>query len=101
MTAIRTHDNSTIFPSPRWLDLDGKSNNLLQKYIMTFSKGARKRAGMNLAYAEIYLTVAALFTRGRFMFELFENDASDVETVRDGFNPFPRQDSKGIRLLVN
>lgn len=107
MTAILTHDNPTIFPSPRtfipdrWLHLDGQLNNCLQKYIMPFSKGARNCVGMNLAYAEIYLTVAAIFTPGRFRFELFETDASDVETVHDWFNPFPRQNSKGVRLLIN
>lgn len=56
---------------------------------------------MNLAYAEMYHTVAAIFAPGRFQFELFETDSSDVETAHDWFNPFPKQDSKGIRLLVN
>lgn len=107
MTAILTHDNPKIFPSPqtfipdRWLGPDGNINSRLQKYIMTFGKGARNFVGMNLAYAEMFLTVAAMFMPGRFRFELFETDASDVETVHDWFNPFPRQDSKGIRLLIN
>lgn len=101
------HDNPTIFPSPRtfipdrWLDLDGKPNTRLQKYIIPFSRGSRQCVGMNLAYAEMYHTVAAIFAPGRFQFELFETDSSDVETAHDWFNPFPKQDSKGIRLLVN
>lgn len=107
MTGMLTHDNPTIFPSPktfipdRWLDRDDKPNNRLQKYITPFSRGSRQCVGMNLAYAELYLTVAAIFAPGRFQLELFESDFSDVETVHDWFNPFPRQDSKGIRLLVN
>lgn len=106
MSAILIHENPTIFPSPRtfipdrWLNADGRPDNRLQKYIMSFSKGSRNCIGMNLAWAEMYLTVAAMFTPGRFRFQLFETDDSDLEIVHDWFNPFPRQDSKGVRLLI-
>ena len=55
----------------------------------------------SLAYAEFYLTVAALFGPGGFDLTLFETTIDDVETVHDFFHPFPREDSKGIRMLIN
>lgn len=54
----------------------------------------------SLAYAEIYLTLAMVFAPGRFNLELFETDASDVETVHDDFTPSQRRDSPGPRILV-
>lgn len=101
MTGMLTHDNPTIFIPDRWLDRDDKPNNRLQKYLTPFSRGMRQRVGINLAYAELYFTVAGMFAPGGFRFELFETDSSDVKIAHDWFNPFPRQDSKGIRLLVN
>lgn len=56
---------------------------------------------ISLAYCELYLTVAAVFAPGRFHFELFETDDTDVEIAHDFFIPYFRQDSKGIRVLVN
>lgn len=56
---------------------------------------------MHPTYAELYLTFTAMFTPGKFRFELFETDASNVETVQDWFNQLPTKDSKGIRLLVS
>jgi hypothetical protein len=32
--------------------------------------------------------------------ELFETDESYVKVVRDYFNPFPGDDSNGVRVLV-
>jgi len=49
--------------------------------------------GINLAYAEIYLTLAAVFQR--FDLELVETTREDVDIVHDFFHPSPRLDSKG------
>jgi len=54
----------------------------------------------SLAHCEIYLTLAAMFTPGRFSFDLFETDITDVETPHDFFSPCYRLDSKGIRIVV-
>lgn len=35
-----------------------------------------------------------------FEFELYETDKSDVEFAHDFFLPFPKLDSKGVRVLV-
>jgi len=54
----------------------------------------------SLAYCELYLTLAAIFAPGRFGFELFETDITNVEIAHDFFNACYRTDSKGIRMLV-
>jgi cytochrome P450 len=54
--------------------------------------------GLNLAYAELYLTVAAIFSR--FDLELFETTDRDVEVVSDGFIGRRPADSRGIRVKV-
>ncbi|KAH7407904.1 cytochrome P450 [Cadophora sp. MPI-SDFR-AT-0126] len=64
MTIPLLHHNPTIFPSPstfsptRWLD-----NPQLDKYLFAFSKGPRGCVGLNLAWAQMYLVVAALVGR--------------------------------------
>lgn len=50
----------------------------------------------SLAYAELYLTYAAVFRR--YEFELFKTDQSDVDLAHDFFLPSPKLDSKGIRV---
>ena len=69
MTSVLIHDNPEIFPEPfefrpeRWLE-EGQQR--LQKYLVSFSKGTRMCAGMNLAYAEMYLALAGVFKRFDF-----------------------------------
>ncbi len=100
MSAIFMHDNPEKFPDPhtfrpeRWLG----GGDRLEKYLVNFSKGTRQCLGMNLAYAEIYLTLAAVFRR--FEFELFETTREDVEVYHDFFNPQPKLGSKGVRVMV-
>jgi cytochrome P450 len=102
MTSIFMHDNPEYFPNPevfnpdRWLKAD--SERRLSKYLVNFSKGTRSCLGMNLAKAEIVLTLAAVFHR--FDMELYETDRSDVDIVHDYFNPSPKDDSKGVRVLI-
>ncbi|KAI9764141.1 MAG: hypothetical protein M1840_008701 [Geoglossum simile] len=86
MTAILLHENPTVFPKPgvfrpeRWLDT-AFSKKRLDRYLVPFSKGTRVCAGMNLAYAGVYITLATVF--GRFEMELFETDRGDVDIVHD------------------
>ncbi|KAI9883898.1 MAG: hypothetical protein M1823_004311 [Watsoniomyces obsoletus] len=102
MTSVFTHEDPTLFPEPkrfnpdRWLDQEkGKGK---EKYLMNFSKGTRTCLGMNLAYAELYMTLAAIFRR--FDLELFETSYEDVKLVHDFFNPCAKLDSKGVRVHV-
>lgn len=103
MTSILLHDNQDLFPEPkvfrpeRWLQPGAQR---LEKYLVNFSKGSRACLGQNLARAEIPLTLAAVFG-GRFDFELFETDRSDVDLKHDLFNPCSKLDSKGVRVTIN
>ncbi|KAL5358851.1 cytochrome P450 [Aspergillus floccosus] len=70
MSAWSVHFNEDIwgpdareFHPERWLVEDAKS---LERYLVTFSKGARICLGINLAYAEIRLALAQLFRRFTF-----------------------------------
>jgi len=101
MTSVLTHDNTTIFPNPRTFDPERFIEHpQLKKYLVPFSRGSRQCAGLNLAYAELYLTLAAVFAPGRARFQLWETDTSDVETKHDFLNTSPRLDSKGIRVTL-
>lgn len=55
---------------------------------------------LNLAHAELRLVLYAMFGPAGVKMELFETDESDVKVVRDYFNPFPKDDSGGMRVLV-
>ena len=99
MTSIMVHDNPLLFPDPRTFEPERFLRQPeLKRYLLTFSKGTRQCVGMNLAYAEFYLGLAAVFAPGRFKIKLFETDVSDVETKHDFINTSPRLDSKGIRV---
>ncbi|KAF3914190.1 hypothetical protein ABW20_dc0100747 [Dactylellina cionopaga] len=71
------HMNPTVFPDPfkwnpeRWLAPDTKE---MEQYFMPFSRGARICIGLNLAWAELPLTLAKLIRR----FEVsYTNDFKD------------------------
>src|SRR4051812_47583996 len=85
-------------------------NPRLDKYLVPFSKGTRQCIEMNLAYAEQYITLAAIFrqygsvnVRGQGdlgYLELYETTARDVEIVGDAFIPMMAPESKGVRICV-
>ncbi|KAF4884779.1 Cytochrome P450 monooxygenase BOT1 [Colletotrichum fructicola] len=79
--AIRTiHDNPDIFPEPerfipeRWLGENGWE---LEKWFVPFSKGTRACIGLNVAYTEMYLCLANLFTR--FNMSLYKTDDNTTQ----------------------
>lgn len=100
MTPYMMHMNPTIFPDPqefrpeRWLQ-----NDSLKRFFMPFGKGTRTCSGSNVVYAEMHLTLAALFRR--FELRLFETTRADVDLVHDFIGGFPRLDSKGVRVTVH
>ena len=102
MSGFMIHINPAIFPEPqefrpeRWLKQDSTAR--LQKYLISFSKGTRACQGINFAYAELYLTLAAVFRR--LNLELYQTTRADVDVVHDFLVGVPRLDSKGIRVTV-
>ena len=100
-TTVCIHTDATVFPDPwafkpeRWF---GKEGTERRKYLMSFNKGARQCIGINLAYAELYLAVAAAT---RFDMALYETDESDVRFKHDFHAAFPKLDSKGVRATVH
>lgn len=113
MTPMVMHLDPAIFPSPqafdpqRWIpssDTSEEREHLRRKrsHLVPFSKGTRSCAGMWLAYAELYLMLGTLFAPGGVgrQMELFETKVEDVQCVHDFFNPSPRLDSLGMRVVL-
>jgi cytochrome P450 len=80
----------------------------MDRYLVVFSKGPRACVGLNLAWAELYFTVAAVLARyggednesGRKM-RLWKTTVEDVQAVHDFFVPAPRLESEGVRVIVS
>jgi cytochrome P450 len=111
MTSVLIHHDESIFPDSRkFLPERWIGHPTLVKYLFSFGKGTRMCIGMNLAYAEIYLALARIFTEygskdardeGDVGYlELFETTAWDVELTKDVFVPVARDGSKGVRITV-
>lgn len=93
-----------IFPDPwsfnpdRWLEAEAQGKRL-DRYLVTFAKGNRSCVGINIAYSEMYLGVAALVSR--YDMELYDFDRKrDLEIVRDTFVGLPTKESRGVRAKV-
>ena len=93
-----------IFPDPlqfhpeRWIEAEEKGFPL-QRYMVSWGKGSRSCVGINLAWAELYLTLA--YVIARFDMELFDTTIErDVHIDRDFFVGVPKAESKGIRVKV-
>lgn len=103
MSALQMHTDPAHFPDPqtykpeRWLEA---GNTTLDRYLVHFSKGTRQCLGQPLAWAEMHLGLANMCAPGRFEFELFETDLSDVKIEHDFFVAYPRLDTKGVRVSV-
>ncbi|MCJ1359966.1 MAG: hypothetical protein MMC33_009969 [Icmadophila ericetorum] len=104
MTTLMLHNDSSIFPSPytfspeRWLPLEttGKS---LEKYLFAWSRGSRNCLGINLATAEIYLGLAAIFRRfGEDMRIVDTVRGRDIDITSDLIIPGQRRDTKGVTV---
>ena len=111
MTSVLIHQDESVFPDAhsflpeRWLD-----NPRLDRYLLSFSKGSRNCLGINLAYAEMKLCLAAVFSRfgskdvrlegDEGWLELVGTGVEDVEFHRDAFVPMAKEGSLGVRFRV-
>ncbi|KAG6008146.1 hypothetical protein E4U21_004903 [Claviceps maximensis] len=116
MTSNLIHHDERVFPDShafkpeRWA-VSGDSSPRLDRYLVSFGKGGRACLGVNLAYAELYLTLAALFrvygtaqVRGKNdvgVLELFETTAADMVMTSHSVVPVMTEDSKGLRIKVH
>ncbi|KAF1999607.1 putative P450 monooxygenase [Amniculicola lignicola CBS 123094] len=105
MSSWLLHLNPSLFPSPntfkpdRWLEPGAEK---LQKYLVNFTKGSRICLGKDLARTEIVYTLCR-FVRGEGEacgWELWQTGKEDVEIEHDFFNPFPRMESQGVRVIA-
>ena len=108
MTALHVLENPEIFPEPhsfipdRWLPFNAPEARHRRKSLIVFGGGTRKCIGLNLAWAELYLTVAAVVRR--FGERLRLHDVvfdRDLKITVDGFNALPSRESKGLRVDVS
>ncbi|ETS76939.1 hypothetical protein PFICI_10813 [Pestalotiopsis fici W106-1] len=87
--------DAQTFNPKRWLSDEGRQ---LDKYLVTFSKGARQCLGINLANAELTLALAMIVSR-------FDLTADDTLTDLDmkSYDGFTRsyKDGPGPRLKVS
>lgn len=109
----RFFPNSEKFSPERWLDGKGPD---LEKYLVSFSRGSRSCFGINLAYAELYLGLVAIWRLWGSCDEsgartawgsddvgamsLWETGVRDVEIESDQFVPVAQKGSKGNRVMV-
>ncbi|GKT94704.1 cytochrome P450 [Colletotrichum tofieldiae] len=112
MTSNLVHHDERVFPDShafkpeRWV-----GNPRLDRYLVSFGKGGRACLGINLAYAELYLTLAALFrvygtaqVHGKDdvgTLGLFETTAADLVITSGTIVPVMPEDSKGLRVRVH
>lgn len=110
MTPLLIHHSAEYFVEPkvfkpqRWID-----NPDLEKCFVPFSRGSRRCIGMNLALAEILLTLAVVFRRYgsrqiRFAtdvgyLEIHGTTAADMEIVGDAVTPIHRS-TRGLWVRV-
>ena len=102
MTTLLTHHNEEIFPEPRtfrperWL---GEGKRLLERYLVAFNRGTRVCLGMNLARAELFLILSAVFRQ--FNFDVSEvSKERDIDVSHDYILGAQAKDSPGILVKV-
>ncbi|MCJ1364028.1 hypothetical protein MMC16_003137 [Acarospora aff. strigata] len=102
MTSTLIHQNPDLFPQPlefipeRWLDW--KERQRMERYLVPFSRGSRQCAGINLAWAELYMMIASICTRVNL--ELYETTREDVDIYSDMLIAEPRRYAYGVRFQI-
>lgn len=102
MTSTLIHQNPNLFPEPmefipeRWLDPTERQRS--ERYLVPFSKGSRQCAGINLAWAEMYMMIASICVR--FDLELYETTREDVDIYSDLLIPEPKRYANGVRFRI-
>ncbi|CEJ58848.1 Putative Benzoate 4-monooxygenase cytochrome P450 [Penicillium brasilianum] len=97
------HMDANLFPEPekfdpeRWVRASEKGQHL-SRFIVAFTKGSRQCLGINLAYSEIYITLAHIVRR--FDFAPFETTAEDLAVYREQGVGLPKRGYFGVKAIV-
>lgn len=99
MSALLQHRDEGIYSSPLTFDPERFIEDpSLKRHLVHFSRGTRACLGQNLANAELFMTLAAVFRR--FDLELAGTTPMDVDIARDFIVPVPAKGAKGLTVLV-
>lgn len=71
---------------------------VMPRYLIAFGRGTRSCVGMQLAYADLYISLATFFRR--FDCELFHTGRDAVDLYLDSFVPRLKPGAKGVRVKV-
>jgi cytochrome P450 len=106
MNAVMIHRNPQLFPDSdgfhheRWLD-----DPRLGRHLVSFSRGARQCLGINLAYAELYMALGAIFghslssDEGESRLQLLGASVQDVAIAGDMFVPSVMSGNKRVQAV--
>ncbi|RHZ61391.1 hypothetical protein CDV55_104001 [Aspergillus turcosus] len=103
LCTVLVHLDSSIFPDPhhfdpaRWVRASEEGVNL-DKFIVAFTKGTRQCLGINLAYAEIYLTLARLVRT--FNMEICDTTPDDLAVHHVRLTGAPKQGTGEVKVKV-
>ncbi|KAI4253641.1 MAG: hypothetical protein LQ352_003569 [Teloschistes flavicans] len=102
MTSTLIHQNADIYSQPldflpeRWVEPSERQR--LEKYLVPFSRGSRVCAGLNLAWAELYIMTAQMVSR--FDLEPYETGREEVDIYSDMLIAEPKKYEHGVRFRV-
>ncbi|KAJ5587589.1 uncharacterized protein N7459_003354 [Penicillium hispanicum] len=97
------HMDPTLFPEPskfdpeRWIRA-AERGKYLSRFIVAFTKGSRQCLGINLAYAEIYMTIAHIVRR--FKFVPYETTVEDLMVYRERGVGLPKDGYFDVKAKV-
>ncbi|KAI1373545.1 cytochrome P450 [Hypoxylon crocopeplum] len=103
MCSYFVHMDPHIFPQPEsfkpehWIEAADKGQHL-NKFIVSFSRGSRNCLGLNLASAELYMTLALIIRR--FDIELYESGPNSFRIDREMGLGFPKQGDFSLRAKI-
>ncbi|KAK6851343.1 cytochrome P450 [Apiospora arundinis] len=107
MTLMDFLEDPDVYPDPesfipeRWIPFDSPSARKCRDNLVIFGGGSRMCAGMNMAWTELYITMAAVVRRLGPKLRLWDVDFErDLKVIEDGFNALASRDSKGLRITL-
>ncbi|CAH0019606.1 unnamed protein product [Clonostachys rhizophaga] len=106
MSASIAHHDENVFPNSyefvpeRWIDDRGQKNKALEKYMTCFGRGTRQCLGMNLAFCELYLIVAAMVLRSISCMEIYDSKWDDIAYDYDMLTPQPKKGARALRVKI-